>query len=95
MGERDLMILFTVSYQLSQAVSYLAEMLDNDCKQTIEYVKEEPSILRFKVQSWHVSRALRRCFIRYKLNNFGVSGVTHCEMLSSFSTMFLTNKKVQ
>ena len=66
-SERYLMTFFTGSYQLSLAVSYLAEMLDRDGKLTLEYVKEELNV--------------DKCLIRYKPNSFGVSGVTHfaCE----------------
>lgn len=77
MTERDLMIFFTGSYQLSQAVSYLAEMIDTDGKLTFEYVKEESTVLKFKVPSRHISRTSYRCFIRYKPNSVGISGVTH------------------
>ena len=77
MSKRDLTIFFTGSYQLSQAVSYLSEMLDKDGKLTLEYVKEELNVLKFKVQSRHISRASYRCFIRQKANNFGVSEITH------------------
>ena len=38
MTERDLKILFTGTYQLAQAVSYLAEMVDTDGKLRIEYM---------------------------------------------------------
>ena len=48
MNERDLTIFSTGSYQLSQAVSHSKEMLNKDGKLTIEYVKEEPNVLKFK-----------------------------------------------
>lgn len=64
MTERDLVVFFTGSYQLSQAVSYLAEMLDKDGKLVVEYAKEETDVLKFKVQSRHISRTSYRCFIR-------------------------------
>ena len=85
MSERNLTIFSTGSYQLSQAVSYLAEMLDKDVKLTVEYVKEEPNVLKFKVQSRHISRASYRCFIRYNPKSFGVSKVTNyaCEYANS------------
>ena len=51
MSERDLTIFFTGSCQLFQAVSYLAEMLDKNGKLTLEYIKEEPNVLKFKLQS--------------------------------------------
>ena len=83
MSERDLTIFFTGSYQFSQVVSYLAEILDKDGKLTLDYVKEEPNVLKFKVQSRHISRASYRCFITYKPNSFGVFWVIHnaCECL--------------
>ena len=55
MSERDLTKFFTGSYQLPQAVSYLAEMLDKVGKLTLEYVKEEPNVHKFKVQSRLIS----------------------------------------
>ena len=51
MSKKDLTIFLTGSYQLSRAVSYLAEILDKDGKKTLEYVKEETNILKLKVQS--------------------------------------------
>ena len=65
-SERDLTIFFTGSYQLSQAVSYLAEILNKDGKLSLEYVKEVPNVLKFKVKSRHISRASYRCFT-YKI----------------------------
>ena len=55
MSERDLTIFFTGSYQISQAVSYLAEMLNKDGKLPLQYVKEEPNVLKFEVKSRHIS----------------------------------------
>ena len=69
MTERDLVVFFTGSYQFSQAVSYLAEMLDKDGKLVVECAKEETNLLKFKVQSRHISRTSYRCFIRYKPNS--------------------------
>ncbi|XP_025267723.1 uncharacterized protein LOC112639073 [Camponotus floridanus] len=81
MTERDLKILFTGSYQLGQAISYLAEMVDKDGKLKIEYVKDQSNVLKLKVPSRHISRTAYRCFLRYKPNSVGVSGLTHytCE----------------
>ena len=44
--ERDLKILFTGTYQLAQAVSYLAEMIDTYDKLRIEYVKDESNVFK-------------------------------------------------
>ena len=64
-SERDLTIFFAGSFQLSKAVFKL----------TLEYVKEEPNVLEFRVQSRHLSRASNSCFIRYK-NSWLL--FTHC-----------------
>ena len=81
MTERDLKILFTGTYQLAQAVPNLAEMVDTDGKRRIKYVKDESNVLKLKVPSRHISRTAYRCFLRYKPNTFGISGLTHytCE----------------
>ena len=39
------MVFFTGSYQVSQTVSYLAEILDKDGKLVVEYAKERPMCL--------------------------------------------------
>ena len=77
MTERDLVVFFTGLYQLSQAVSYLAEILDKDSKLVLEYAKEDSNVLKFKFQSRHISRTSYRCFIRYKPNSVGISGLIH------------------
>ena len=77
MTERDLKILFTGTYQLAQAVSYLAEMVDTDGRLSIEYVKDKSNVLKLKVPSRHISRTAYRCFLGYKPNTFGISGLTH------------------
>jgi len=46
---RDLEIFFTGSYQLKQAVSYLAEMLQEDDTIKLSYVKKDKNILKFKL----------------------------------------------
>lgn len=85
----DLKILFTGSYQLSQAVSYLAEMVDKDGKLNLEYVKDETNVLKLKVPSRHISRTTYRCFLRYKPNSTGISGLTHyaCECANGRRTI--------
>ncbi|KAK0177088.1 hypothetical protein PV328_001167 [Microctonus aethiopoides] len=44
--ERELKIFFTGSYQMSQAVSYLAEVVNDDGIITLQYVKITPSIIK-------------------------------------------------
>jgi len=75
MTERDLKILFTGSYQLSQAISYLAEMVDKDGKVNLQFVKDQMNVLKLQVQSRHISRKMYRCFVKYKPNSVGISGL--------------------
>lgn len=55
MTEKDLEILFTESYQLSQAVFYLAEMVDKDGKVNLQIVKDQTNVLKLQVQSRYIS----------------------------------------
>ena len=48
--EKDLKIVFTGSYQLSQAVSYLTEMMNDNGSINLQFVKEQTNIL-IQVQS--------------------------------------------
>lgn len=87
MTERDLKILkilFTGSYQLDQAL-YLVEMVDKDGKLKLEYVKDQSNVLKLEssISSYFSNSiySIYRCFLRYKSNSIGVSGLTHytCE----------------
>ena len=51
--EEQLKILFTGSYQLKQAVSYLAEMLDEADTMNLKYHRDNTNILKLQVQSRH------------------------------------------
>jgi len=86
MTEKDLKILFTDSYQLSQAVSYLAEMVDKDGKLKLEYVKAQSNILKLKVPSRHISRIAYSYFLRYKPNSVGLTHYT-CECANKKRTI--------
>lgn len=50
----DLEFLFTGSYQLSQAISYLGEMLENGVL-IIGFLKQEPYVFKFEVRSRHIA----------------------------------------
>ena len=63
MTARDLKILFTGTYQLAQAVSYLAEMVDTNGKLRTQYVKDESNVLKLEVV-YYLSHA------RYLSENF-------------------------
>lgn len=56
LSEKDLIIFFTGTYQLSQAVSYLAELMNQDNNINVNYLKEKPNIVRFEVRSRHINR---------------------------------------
>ena len=89
MTDKDLKILFTGSYQLSQAVSYLAEMMNEDGSLNLQFVKDATNILKIQVQSRHVSRKLYRCFVEYEPNSVGVSGIKRyaCECANGRRTV--------
>ena len=73
--EKDLKIWFTDSYQLSQAVSYLEQVINDNGPINLQLVKEQANILKIQVQSRHISRKLYRCFIGYRPNSIGVAGI--------------------
>ena len=71
----DQKILFTGSYQLSQAVSYMAEMMNDNGSINLQFVKEQANISKIGVQSRHNSWELYRYFIGYRPNSMGVAGI--------------------
>ena len=75
MTENDLMVLFTGSYQLSQAVSYLAEIMDHNGIINANILKENKSIVKFEVRSRHINRKTYKCYIEYALNTIGKVGI--------------------
>lgn len=76
MTEKDLKIFFTGSYQMKQAVSYLAEMMDAENKFQISCVVESPNILRCDIRSRHTNAKFYKSFIEYQPNSTGPSGIT-------------------
>ena len=89
MTEKDLKLLFTDSYQYKQAISYLAEMMDESDNITIQFVRDKTNILKAQVQSRHIGRKVYRCFIEYKPNTIGWSGVSRysCECANGLRTV--------
>lgn len=77
MDLKDLKVFFTGTYQLSQAVSYLVEMLEDDNTVFISYLKLNPDIIRFEVRSRHISRKTYKCYIHYKPDGTGVDSILH------------------
>ena len=72
----ELKLLFCGTYQLSQAICYLAELLDEEDELfDIEYFKEEENILHFHVHSRHVKRNVYKCYIDYKAKQDNIDGI--------------------
>lgn len=74
--EQDLKIFFTGSYQMSQAVSYLAEMMNEDGTITLQYVKITPNIIKLQVRSRHINSKTYRCFVDYQPDKNKISGIS-------------------
>lgn len=72
MTERELKIFFTSSYQYSQAISYLVEMMKEDCSINIYFAKDVFNILKLQVLSQPISKKTCCCFIEYNPNIIGV-----------------------
>lgn len=73
--EYQLKVLFTGTYQLSQAVSYLAELLDNQNELCISYIKETANIIHCKVRSRHRNSKTYRVYIDYTPYSTEIEGV--------------------
>ena len=71
----DLNILFTGSYQTSQAISYLGEMLEEDNSIKLSYLIACPGIVRFKVKSRHINSKTYMTFIEYDAVDVGISAI--------------------
>jgi hypothetical protein len=89
LNEADLKNLFTGTYQLSQALSYLAEMIDDDGKLTLKYHRDDSHILKVQVQSRHVGAKQYRCYVHYTPNSTGVTAIRrhYCECKNGARTV--------
>ncbi|XP_058802330.1 uncharacterized protein LOC131670620 [Phymastichus coffea] len=89
MTEEDLKIFFTGTYQLSQAISYLAELIDEEGRVNIDYLKESSSVLKIQVRSRHISAKTYNCYIEYTPNSIGYGGVKryYCECANGMRTV--------
>lgn len=72
----DLEVLFTGSYQLAQAISYLGEMLEEDGTLSLKFLKEEPGIIRFEVRSRHINAKTYKCYVQYDKDEVGIDAIT-------------------
>ena len=89
MTENDLKVLFTGSYQLSQAVSYLAEIMDDNGNINANFLKANKSIVKFEVRSRHINRKTYKCYIEYAPNTIGKAGILRytCECANGLRTI--------
>ena len=89
MTEQDLKILFTGTYQYTQSISYLAELLDEQDNIKVQYVRGSDSIVRFNVRSRHINAKTYKCYIEYEANSIGPSGIKRycCECANGRRTL--------
>ena len=87
--ETDLKILFTITYQYSQAISYLGEILNEDGSLNLQFLKDQSNILKLQVQSRYISKKVYRCFIEYTPDSIGQSGIKRyfCECANGRRTV--------
>ena len=91
----DLKILFTGTYQLSQSVSYLAEMLEEDNTVNLKIHRDNSNVLKLEVQSRHIKSKTYRCYIDYEPRSTRYTGIRryNCECANGTRTVgccFLT-----
>lgn len=89
MTENDLKIFFTGTYQLGQAISYLAELIDENNQLNIDYLKESQSIIKLQVQSRHIGAKKYNCYIEYTPESIGSGGIKryYCECANGMRTI--------
>lgn len=87
--EKDLKILFTGSYQLSQTVSYLAEVYNEEGVLDIHYLLEEKKILKCEVRSRHISQKVYKCYVKYVPNTIGRGSIKEyvCDCVNGLITV--------
>lgn len=102
MTEQDLIIFYTGTYQMQQAISYLAEIMTDDNQLNVQYLKpkkdvnsveqtskSKEEIIKLQVRSRHISRKTYNCFIEYTPNTIGYSGLKRycCECANGLRTI--------
>lgn len=89
MTEKDLKIYFSGTYQLGQAICYLAELMDDSDNINMEYIKVKPNIVKVLVRSRHINKKTYKCYIEYKPNSIGYSGILRhtCDCANGLRTV--------
>lgn len=87
--EKDLKILFTGTYQLSQSVSYLAEMLNENNSVELRFHRDHSQVLKLEVRSRHKKRESYRCYVDYIPESIGLAGIRRhaCECANGKRTV--------
>lgn len=87
--EYDMKLIFTGTYQYGQAISYLAEVLDDTGNLNMAYVKDHTNILKICIQSRHISKKQYRCFVKYNPDKSGIDGIENycCECANGLRTV--------
>ena len=75
MTEEELKIFFTETYQLSQSISYLAELINDDNTINLRIHRDNSTILKMEVQSRHIKRRTHRCYVDYAPNSTGLNAI--------------------
>lgn len=86
---KDLKILFTGSYPLSQAVSYLAGLYTEDGTMNVNYFIEDNTILKCEVRSRHINHKEYKCYVQYESNAIGYMGIKRyvCDCANGLRTV--------
>ncbi|XP_058799092.1 uncharacterized protein LOC131668719 [Phymastichus coffea] len=89
MTEQDLVKLFTGTYQLKQAISYLAEMMGDTYEINVSYYRESADLIKLQVRSRHIESKQYNCYIHYKPNTIGCAGILRfcCECANGMRTI--------
>ena len=89
MTEEELKIFFTGTYQLSQSISYLAELINDDNTINLRIHRDNSTILKMEVQSRHIKRRTYRCYVDYAPNSTGLNASRrhYCECANGRRTV--------
>ena len=81
MTEEELKIVPTMTYKLSQSVSYLAESVNDDNTVNLRIHRDNSIILEMEVQSRHIKRHMYQGFANYVPNSTDLNAIRryYCE----------------
>lgn len=87
-SEEELKIFFTGSYQLAQAISYLGEIIEDNCIK-LQYLKINEKIIKIHVRSRHINKKTYKCYIEYEPNYNSIEGILRyvCDCANGLRTI--------